>query len=295
MSVANLLHSISLSIRQFLGYQKLKEQIPGLDNVEAFPWYKMTLADMAKALEQYRETGENINYLLGNTTRVILDSGEISDKLVFDLKYEPNFGLQGSGLTKAKITAPSLPRGFGAHCELSEIELINVTEIPIYCFSWAYNLSKIIMEDVTSVGYYSFEHCNNLETITLPSICKRVEYGAFRECIKLKTFSAEGLNYLGPQAFLKCSKLEKIEIGSEVEHIWEKTFKDCTALNTIIINTKTVSNLRGTDAFEGTPIEEGTGIIYVPDNLVDTYKITTNWVKYSNQIKPLSEYVEQGV
>ena len=33
-------------------------------------------------------------------------------------------------------------------------------------------------------------------------------------------------------------------------------------------------------------------ILYVPDNLVNSYKTTEGWSAYPNNIKPLSEYVE---
>jgi len=38
---------------------------------------------------------------------------------------------------------------------------------------------------------------------------------------------------------------------------------------------------------------KGTGYIYVPDVLVDSYKSDANWSTYASQIKPLSEYVEE--
>ena len=34
---------------------------------------------------------------------------------------------------------------------------------------------------------------------------------------------------------------------------------------------------------------DGTDYIYVPDNLVDGFKIATNWSTYATQIKPISE------
>ena len=42
-------------------------------------------------------------------------------------------------------------------------------------------------------------------------------------------------------------------------------------------------------AFNNSSISTRTGYIYVPDNLVDSYKTATNWSTYANQIKPISE------
>lgn len=46
---------------------------------------------------------------------------------------------------------------------------------------------------------------------------------------------------------------------------------------------------KGTNAFTGTKIASGTGYVYVPDELVEEYKVATNWSTFANQIKPLSE------
>ena len=43
------------------------------------------------------------------------------------------------------------------------------------------------------------------------------------------------------------------------------------------------------NTFVGSGIASGTGYIYVPDDLVDQYKVATNWATYASQIKGLSE------
>lgn len=58
-----------------------------------------------------------------------------------------------------------------------------------------------------------------------------------------------------------------------------------TRLQTITINTSSVCQLDSINAFSSTPLET----IYVPDNLVDSYKTETNWVTYADKIKPVSE------
>ena len=42
---------------------------------------------------------------------------------------------------------------------------------------------------------------------------------------------------------------------------------------------------------QSTPIANGTGYVYVPDDMVDTYKSATNWSTYASQIKGMSELV----
>ena len=75
-----------------------------------------------------------------------------------------------------------------------------------------------------------------------------------------------------------------------------RAFQDCSNLETLVIKNDTeVCVMWGegtTDALSGTKIESGNGYIYVPDKLVQQYKSSYSWVKYANQIKPLSEYTE---
>ena len=63
-------------------------------------------------------------------------------------------------------------------------------------------------------------------------------------------------------------------------------------LSTLVIKGATVPQLTSTSVFDNTPIADGTGSIYVPDALVEQYKVATNWAIYADQIKPLSEYTE---
>ena len=67
------------------------------------------------------------------------------------------------------------------------------------------------------------------------------------------------------------------------------SFNGLTALEKLIIRTPSVCSLANASALARTKIESGTGYIYVPDNLVDSYKTATNWSAYAAQIKPISE------
>lgn len=71
--------------------------------------------------------------------------------------------------------------------------------------------------------------------------------------------------------------------------------KGYKGLYNLVIRTESVCTLSlapatafGTDS----PLVLGTGYVYVPDSLVDSYKEATNWSVIADQIKPLSEYVE---
>lgn len=58
----------------------------------------------------------------------------------------------------------------------------------------------------------------------------------------------------------------------------------------LIINKPYVFPLNSND-LTGTTITKGTGYVYVPDDMVETYKSATNWSAYADQIKGMSELV----
>lgn len=89
-------------------------------------------------------------------------------------------------------------------------------------------------------------------------------------------------------SFYQCSHLVQVDF-SALKSISAYTFRNCSNLDTLIIRTSSVCSLGNVNAFNGTPIESGTGYIYVPDDLVSTYKTATNWSTYASQIGAISE------
>jgi hypothetical protein len=59
----------------------------------------------------------------------------------------------------------------------------------------------------------------------------------------------------------------------------------------ILRNTGEVCSL-GTNAFDSSGVTNGTGYIYVPRALVDSYKADTNWSTYASQIRAIEDYPE---
>ena len=84
----------------------------------------------------------------------------------------------------------------------------------------------------------------------------------------------------------------KLEFPRLVNINGDKAFMNCKNLSVLLLANNKVCTLANSNAFTGTPIASGTGYIYVNDDLVDSYKLATNWTVYKNQIKPISEYVE---
>lgn len=108
--------------------------------------------------------------------------------------------------------------------------------------------------------------------ITASDGATKVRDYAFYGCSSLTTADFPAATSVGTNAFCLCSKL--------------------TAL--ILRNTAGVCTLSSTSALNFTLIKSGTGHIYVPSALVDSYKSATNWSTYGTQFRALEDYTVDG-
>ena len=143
---------------------------------------------------------------------------------------------------------------------------------------------------ITSIGNNAFQNCIKLALTELPSGITSIGDSAFTYCSSLAlTELPSGITSIGSQAFRYCKSLSQITINSNTLSLGTNSFGDCTNLKKIILpNIVTIPSL-SSSTFSGTPIASGTGYIYVPDTLVDSFKSATNWSTYADQIKPISE------
>ena len=95
---------------------------------------------------------------------------------------------------------------------------------------------------------------------------------------------------IGIYAFMATS-IERAEFTQKI-FIRNVAFRYCSYFAKLILRSESVCTLEKVTAFADTPIENGTGYIYVPDNLVNTYKTATNWSNFADKIKPISELEE---
>lgn len=165
-----------------------------------------------------------------------------------------------------------------------------ITKVRDYGLYKRESLMAIDLPKCINVGIKAFYNCTSLENVNLPE-CINVDNFAFYNCKKLQNVNIPKCTIIKGSAFQYCN-FKKIDLNF-VEKIESSAFWKCTALECVkISNTETMCVLADKDAFQGTLIESGNGYIYVPDELIEQYKIATNWSVYANQIKPLSEYVE---
>lgn len=153
-------------------------------------------------------------------------------------------------------------------------------------------ITSIDIPTATYVGAYACYGCKALESINLPMVTSIGEY-AFRYCSALVSANLMSLTNVGKYAFRDCSALETVDISSAIT-IENHAFQDCTALISLILRSETMCTLSAKAGISPTPIEEGTGYIYVPAALLETYKSATNWSAYAEQFRALEDYTVDG-
>ena len=163
------------------------------------------------------------------------------------------------------------------------------------------------MPNVTQVNRNAFESCVRLSTINLPKVTA-LDRGVFtNSAIQQANFPL--VTTIGDNCFYTTKHLISANLPlvtslpidsfrlsiiqtadfAAITNINRTAFTDCTKLETLIIRTSSVCVISDISiALRGSKIAAGTGYIYVPDNLVDSYKAATNWVALANQIKPIS-------
>ena len=182
-----------------------------------------------------------------------------------------------------------------------------ITTVGVCAFLGCLALTAIDLPNVTEVKRNAFESCRYLQTINLPKVTKfdrdvfvnsaiqqadfplATTIGArcFNMAKNLKSANLPLITALPADAF-RNSTIQTADFAA-VTNINRTAFTDCTSLETLIIRTPSVCVISDISvALRGSKIAAGTGYIYVPDNLVDSYKAATNWVALANQIKPIS-------
>ena len=153
-------------------------------------------------------------------------------------------------------------------------------------------LRKITISDgVSSVGDYVFANNSELEEIIIPDSITETGIAFLLGCKKLTSLVIPvGISSINNNFCHSCTGLKEITFTAHMRSIYPYSFYGCTSLTKFVLPNQTgVARLDNSNSFQNTPIASGTGYIYVPDNLVDSFKTASGWKTYANQIKGLSE------
>lgn len=148
----------------------------------------------------------------------------------------------------------------------------------------------------TNLGRCAFQYCKSLKTVNFDTenlgVSMIYQQYVFEGCSSLEEFTLSGNP--SQSMFANCTALKKVDVivGNINSY---GCFQNCSSLVTFILRqTGTIHSLGSVAHFSGTPIESGTGCLYVPRSLVDTYKSATNWSTYADQFRALEDYTVDG-
>ena len=245
---------------------------------------------------------------------------------ILTTKYVPNEesvsllnGVHGSSFYNGEATKVNYAF-FSEDTELTSVDLPEVVETGAYAFQNCSSLVGVNLPKLKLATGGEFQGCTSLETIDLPNLIEVTAYGLFYGCTALKNVNLPNLVQLSPSGsgFKDCTSLEQIVLP-KCRSTGNSAFENCTNLKVIdfhtALNSLGNSNLGITPAleafilrdtvmtpkysnsvapFSGSPIGNGTGYIYVPRELVDTYKADSKWSPYANQFRALEDYTVDG-
>ena len=145
--------------------------------------------------------------------------------------------------------------------------------------------------DITEIGGYAFYCCDTLTSVHLPSV-KTIAAYAFGDCTILPKVELPLVKKIEANTFRGCLGLEIADFGAATS-IATNAFYNCNKLTALIIRTPSVAYISSsTTVFQGTPIVNGTGFIYVPKTLMSEYASATNWSSYGTQFRAIEDYPE---
>lgn len=205
---------------------------------------------------------------------------------------------------------------FYSHSTITSVNFPKAKSIGQYAFFGCTALTSVNFPLVTDLDTGTFYGCSNLRSVSLPVYAKTLPSSFCRECSKLSSVNLPLVSDIGAYSFYKCSNLVKVcfpKASQIVQNgfygcsklttadfptvnisIQTRAFYDCSALSSLILRSSNMPSLEKIDAFTRTKIASGTGYIYVPAALVDTYKTATNWSTYANQFRALEDYTVDG-
>ena len=159
-----------------------------------------------------------------------------------------------------------------------------------YAFYENSAVTKIELPKIEYLKERCFNGCENLKTLLLPSLVGYTYQYMASGCTSLVNVDVHDASYISSYSFQSCTSLKKLDLH-KVGTIGTNAFVGATKFETLIIRTDEVPTLGGTNAFTNTKIKSGgTGYIYVPASLVDSYKAATNWSTFASQFRAIEDY-----
>lgn len=168
---------------------------------------------------------------------------------------------------------------------IESVDFPSARSVGDYAFTGCNSLTSASLDSATAIGGYAFNGCGSLTSVNLPSAVGISNY-TFYNCSSLASVSLPSVTSISNWAFNYCSNLSVVDLGL-APTIAGNAFDNCSRFSHLIIRgtpTNTVLNNSNPPVY----IRYGNGVVYVPEELVSTYKNHSNW--WACTIMPISAY-----
>lgn len=169
---------------------------------------------------------------------------------------------------------------------LKVLELPNVTTVEQTALKLP-SIEHLVLPKVTSFSAQSTLSIK-LKSVDLQSL-EHLSAITFSGCTNLSEVSIPSAKKFKASCFRGCTSLKKLDFHNQLTIDTLYVFNG-SGLDIMIMRSTTISTLSNTNALVNTPIADGTGYIYVPRALVDSYKVATNWSTFANQFRAIEDY-----
>ena len=177
---------------------------------------------------------------------------------------------------------------------ITEFKDDRITAVGKSAFKKCANLVTVDIPSAVTITYDSFNGCAALANLNIPAVTRIEPYNAFSGCKALPKVVLPACSYIGQGAFSFCFALEVVDCAvTDSLYIGNSAFGS-DPLKALILRSNSVATLANTNALLGTEIYYGTGYIYVPSALIDSYKAAANWSDFADQFRNLEEWTVDG-
>lgn len=194
------------------------------------------------------------------------------------------FSLQSANFPKMSSIGDT---AFGGCLSLSSVSFSSsLSMIQRSTFMQCSTISSVNFSNVSIIYITAFSSCTKLSAVSLPAVAQ-INNSVFFNC-PLKKLILPRASYIGQNI---ANMANEIDLGSNPT-IMTSSFTNAYMLFSLILRNSAMLTLNNITALSGTPIEAGYGKIYVPNELVSTYRAGTNWATYAEHIDSLDNYTD---
>ncbi len=184
----------------------------------------------------------------------------------------------GSGISLASYA-------FSGCTALETISVQGSSSVGSNAFSNCTGLTSAVLSAGVTLGQSVFSGCSSLASVVLPEDLTTIPAYCFQNCIKLSTITwPTAITTIGDYAFAGCRFADSdftLQLPPSVTTIRGNAFGNLHHL--ILPSASPISISANSFIVDYT-------FLYVPANMVDMYKVRTNWSIYAERIRSIADY-----